>query len=596
MSLSRSVPALSLVVLCPLALAEEPIDPEPVDLIGDVPTPLMGLPQGRNPISFESDQVLRVGSPARDLFAMGQRVTLDASVDDNAFAMGQDVYVQGPVMGDLFVMGQTVHVESAIAGDLYGFAQRIVLTDRASVGGDIHAGGAIVEIDGPVMGNLSVGAGELALSAKVAGDADLEVGQLHLREGARIGGNLDYEAPAPIDGLDGIVSGAVTFTQKVEPVDDDTPKEAPSFLSRAMTATAWMIWSYGSKLLVGFTFLLLGGATAGRVARALVDQPARALGLGFVTLCVLPVASTVAVATVLPLPLGLLGLLAFGVALYAGQIIAAQALGDLILRRLQPGALGSPYISMAVGLVALIADDEPRARARLRRLLEEHADVSIIGEAATGDEAMQMTLTLRPDVVFLDVRMPGPSGTEVAHRLVDYLPEQVRPAVVFTTAHAEHAVEAFAAEGVDYLLKPIERERLAMALRRVRKISWSTPSPQPSLPSPAPSPPVVLEGHHGTASSPVAVGAIRCIEVEEGITFAYTDDGSRMRLATGLLELEQSLSDQFLRVSRSAIVALDQIAAIHPQPSGTCEVELQGGRRVAVSRRRVRALRERMGL
>ena len=76
---------------------------------------------------------------------------------------------------------------------------------------------------------------------------------------------------------------------------------------------------------------------------------------------------------------------------------------------------------------ALLADDEPRARARLRRLLEDHADLSIIGEAATGDEVLQLALTLRPDVIFLDVRMPGPSGTDVARRLIDYLPENVRP-------------------------------------------------------------------------------------------------------------------------------------------------------------------------
>lgn len=245
---------------------------------------------------------------------------------------------------------------------------------------------------------------------------------------------------------------------------------------------------------------------------------------------------------------------------------------------------------------ALLADDEPRARARLRRLLEDHADLSIIGEAATGDEVLQLALTLRPDVIFLDVRMPGPSGTDVARRLIDYLPESVRPSVVFTTAHAEHAVEAFAAEGVDYLLKPIERERLAEALRRVRKISWSAPvSPSPS-PQPVREAPVVLEGHRGSALAQIPVGSIRSIEVEDGVAFAYTSDGLRTRLGEDLIALESSLPEQFFRVSRSAIIAVDHITELHPQPSGTWEAELVGGRRVAVSRRRAKALKERMGI
>jgi DNA-binding LytR/AlgR family response regulator len=147
-----------------------------------------------------------------------------------------------------------------------------------------------------------------------------------------------------------------------------------------------------------------------------------------------------------------------------------------------------------VTLRALVVDDEPRARARLRRLLEPHSDVVVIGEAQTGAEAVAKTLELRPDIVFLDVNMPELSGTDAAARLRDYLPQSVRPAVVFTTAHAEHAVEAFALESVDYLLKPVERDRLAETLRRVRQAHWARsssfrwtleqPSPTPSTERP----------------------------------------------------------------------------------------------------------------
>lgn len=241
---------------------------------------------------------------------------------------------------------------------------------------------------------------------------------------------------------------------------------------------------------------------------------------------------------------------------------------------------------------ALIVDDEGPARARLRRLLEGHADVSVVGEAANGDEALARTLSLRPDVLFLDIRMPGPSGTEVARSLADYLPEGLRPAVVFTTAHAEHAVQAFAVAGTDYLLKPIERDRLAEALRRVRRSVWS------AAPAPAEAArPVVLEGHHGTALAAVPLGAIRWIEVEGGVAFANTVDGGRTRLGEGLAELEASLpSPPFVRVSRSAILHRDRVLRLHPRDSGTWDAELEGGARVAVSRRRARGLREVLGL
>jgi two-component system, LytTR family, response regulator len=246
---------------------------------------------------------------------------------------------------------------------------------------------------------------------------------------------------------------------------------------------------------------------------------------------------------------------------------------------------------------ALIVDDEPRARARLRRLLEVHSDVLVIGEAADGEQAVRSTLDLRPDVLFLDVRMPGPSGTDVAERLASYLPESVRPAVVFTTAHAEHAVQAFAVNGTDYLLKPIERDRLAEALRRVRRAHWDG-GPQPPAAAPAAQVrPAVLEGHHGNAVTSVPVGAIRSIEVEDGVAFAYTADGVRTRLGLGLAELEASLpSPPFVRISRSAVVQVERVVRLHPRDSGTFEAEVEGGRRIPVSRRRARRLRELMGL
>ena len=181
--------------------------------------------------------------------------------------------------------------------------------------------------------------------------------QLHQRIAAIAGMRSSLDHRQLVEGIDEVVGGTVSFTQAVEPEEGPTfeeEEEPAGFVSSALSAIGWARWSYLSKLIVGFSFLLLFGEAAGRVARSLLDQPARAFGLGFVALCVLPVASTAAMITLLPLPLGVLGWLAFGVLLYGAQILAAQALGDQILRSLRPGALGSPYISMAVGLAPIV--------------------------------------------------------------------------------------------------------------------------------------------------------------------------------------------------------------------------------------------------
>jgi len=243
-------------------------------------------------------------------------------------------------------------------------------------------------------------------------------------------------------------------------------------------------------------------------------------------------------------------------------------------------------------LRALVVDDEPRARARLVRLLEPHADVVVVGQATNGGEALRKVLSLRPDIVFLDVRMPELSGTEALERIREYLPQSVRPAVVFTTAHAEHAVQAFALEGTDYLLKPIERDRLAESLRRVRQLKWTAPA------APAAAPPAdaaFLTGHHGRAIESVPVNALLCIIVEDGTARAHTVDGSRIRLKGGLTELEGRLPNTFIRVSRSAIVHAERVLRLRPKGS-SFEAELEGGTRVPVSRRRAKALESAMGV
>src|SRR5690625_1494095 len=116
----------------------------------------------------------------------------------------------------------------------------------------------------------------------------------------------------------------------------------------------------------------------------------------------------------------------------------------------------------------LIVDDETPARQRLAKLLQSQTSYSVIGEAATGPEAITAAEKLKPDVVLLDIRMPGLDGLEAA-RHINRMSEP--PAIVFVTAYGDHALDAFEAEAVDYLLKPVRRERLAQALQKAKRLN-----------------------------------------------------------------------------------------------------------------------------
>lgn len=266
-------------------------------------------------------------------------------------------------------------------------------------------------------------------------------------------------------------------------------------------------------------------------------------------------------------------------------------------------------------ITTIVVDDEPLARRRLRRLLQDHDDVEVTGEATNGEEAVTKVLEARPDLLFLDVRMPGKDGLQTVRTLHDRLPDDVRPLVVFTTAFEDHAVEAFELDGTDYLVKPVEREHLARALRRVRRIVWQRARHEAlddgegegrgaegggrsTRPGHAAAEGVGhLAAHRAGKIVRLALEQIACIDIDDTITWAHTPDG-RVRLRQGIGELEERLpSPPFFRVSRSALVNLEWIDHLAPMFSGTYSAFLREPveREVHVSRRRARELRELLG-
>lgn len=237
----------------------------------------------------------------------------------------------------------------------------------------------------------------------------------------------------------------------------------------------------------------------------------------------------------------------------------------------------------------LLVDDEDLARDRLKRLLESAPDVSVVGEAGDGEEAVEKIVGLRPAAVFLDIEMPGCSGLEVVRSLAP-----PRPKIVFCTGYDQYAVDAFELHAVDYLLKPVTRARLDACLERLRQTppaAWDSPVERLARAGTA----TRFLARSGARYRVVPQREVEYFSSEDGLTAVHTAAG-RFWMEPTLNTLEQHLdASQFFRVSRAAIVRLDAILEIATLIGGHGEVLLRCGARLQVSRRRFRDLLKRVG-
>ena len=240
-----------------------------------------------------------------------------------------------------------------------------------------------------------------------------------------------------------------------------------------------------------------------------------------------------------------------------------------------------------MSLRAVVIDDEAPARAKLRRYLAESDGVQWIGEAADGRDGVRLIRRERPDVVFLDIGMPGMDGFAVLQALGDALPAEI----VFVTAHDDQAVRAFDVHAFDYLLKPVGPDRFARALRRLR----DKPAPAlgiagrvDGLLGDAPAPARYLDRlllPSGDAAELVRVERIDRIEADRHYLDAYVD-GVAHRLRGTLDAMHARLHPKhFARVNRSTIVRLDAIREIQPWPEGERRLLLADGSRGTWTRR-----------
>jgi two-component system response regulator AlgR len=236
----------------------------------------------------------------------------------------------------------------------------------------------------------------------------------------------------------------------------------------------------------------------------------------------------------------------------------------------------------------VIADDEPLARERLRALLADIEGVQVVAAVADGPAALQACDTHRPDLVLLDISMPGMDGLETARHLAAFEP---RPAVVFCTAFDAHALSAFEAEAIDYLVKPVRAERLAAAIERVRRFAAGR----------------VREGDGtGMASRKhlcarlrgslrlIPIEGIYYLQAEEKYVVVHHARGEDL-IEESLKSLEDEFGERFIRIHRNCLVARHELVELRRLPDGHVQAVLRHAKQpLEVSRRCLTALREQL--
>jgi two-component system LytT family response regulator len=240
-------------------------------------------------------------------------------------------------------------------------------------------------------------------------------------------------------------------------------------------------------------------------------------------------------------------------------------------------------------MTALIIDDERLARGELRRLLAQHPEIEIVGEAANADEADARIAELKPELLFLDIQMPGRNGFELLAGL------KRQPRVIFTTAYDEYAFRAFEVSAVDYLLTPIDSARLAQAIERLHQPVTET-APRESEPTRRLGENDQVLLREGDNCWFVKMRDIRLFESEGNYTRVYFAE-QRPLLPRSLNTLEERLDPQmFFRANRQHIINLRCVEKIEPWFSGGLLVKLNGGAKIEMSRRQGQRFREIMSL
>ena len=236
----------------------------------------------------------------------------------------------------------------------------------------------------------------------------------------------------------------------------------------------------------------------------------------------------------------------------------------------------------------MVVDDEAPARERLRGMLNGIEYCDFCGEAANGEEALNAATLQQPDVMLMDIRMPGMDGMEAARHL---LALEQPPAIIFTTAYSDYALDAFETHAVDYLLKPVRRERLLEALKNDRRLTRAQASALQTDGPAAHARSRLCARMQGNLQL-IPVREIRYFQADQKYVTVRTADASVLIEET-LKSLEEEFTGQFIRIHRNALVAARYLYGLEKASNGHFSVQLQGvDERLEVSRRHIAAVRD----
>jgi len=252
-------------------------------------------------------------------------------------------------------------------------------------------------------------------------------------------------------------------------------------------------------------------------------------------------------------------------------------------------------MSVATPIRTILVDDEPIARQVLREELEVVSDVEVISEAENGQQALKQIATLKPDLVFLDLQMPGMDGFEVVRHL-----EGVHlPCVVIVTAYNQHAIRAFEAGAVDYLLKPVGEQRLSHCLDRIRQlrrnglaVAESVARLQELAPAPPSGKPRKIVGRHGEEYFLLETSQVLAFQAERELVWIVTR--KQRYLATQPLKaIQERLAGlNFARVHRNSLVNMDHVAKMSPLTSQRWLLTMNNQQEFIVSKRQARVVQK----
>ncbi len=242
----------------------------------------------------------------------------------------------------------------------------------------------------------------------------------------------------------------------------------------------------------------------------------------------------------------------------------------------------------------LIVDDEGPARERLRQIINDLDDYEFAGEAGDGEQAISIVSESQPDIVLLDIRMPGVSGIEMAHHL-NTLPNP--PAVIFTTAYDEYAVEAFEARAIGYVLKPVRRSKLEAALKHASRLAGSTLQEIATQSGLSAARKHVCARVHDRLTL-IPVENIDYFQADQKYVAVHHSDGQSL-IDESLKLLEAEFADTFVRIHRGALVAVSKIETLEKIPDGKTRLVLRGNshdgdKQLIISRRHVAEVRRRL--